>query len=185
MGSCQRCVPVILLLGLVSSGCANESHMAEPAAPAGQEHLEIELDRPAVDQHIRQESPLPRFSGLGAGEALRIEVFSVFPNTLILVEPDNQQVIVLRPQSPGVTHETFANYLVSDASQTGDLAKMRDEYYRSAIEINDQDAALLASLQSTRSMDVGGETQLTQAWDQTVQRFQRIWARKLLTGLGQ
>ena len=68
------------------------------------------------------ESRLPRFSGLGADQALRIEVFSVFPNTLILVEPDCQQVIVLRPQSPGVTHETFANYLVSDASQTDDLA---------------------------------------------------------------
>jgi phenylpropionate dioxygenase-like ring-hydroxylating dioxygenase large terminal subunit len=131
------------------------------------------------------ESPLPRFSGLGAGDARRVEVFSVFPNTLILVEPDNQQVIVLRPQSPGVTHETFANYLVSDASQTEDLAKERDEIYRESIEINDQDAALLARLQLTRSMDVGGKTQLTQAWDQTNRRFQRLWARKLLDGLGQ
>ncbi|MCH7869169.1 MAG: aromatic ring-hydroxylating dioxygenase subunit alpha [Myxococcales bacterium] len=130
------------------------------------------------------ESPLPRFSGLAADDTLRIEVFSIFPNTLLLVEPDNQQVIVLRPQSPGVTHETFANYLVSDASQTEDLAKVRDEMYRSAIEINDQDAVLLAGLQLTRSMDVGGETQLTQAWDRTNRRFQRLWARKLLAGVG-
>ncbi len=129
------------------------------------------------------ESPLPRFSGLGADEELRIEVFSVFPNTLILVEPDNQQVIVLRPQAPGLTHETFANYLVSDASQTQDLAKARDEIYRSAIEINDQDAKLLARVQSTRSMDLGGSTQLTQAWDQTIGHFQRMWAVKLLVGL--
>jgi choline monooxygenase len=128
------------------------------------------------------DSPLPRFSGLGESEALRIEVFSVFPNTLILVEPDFQQVIVLRPQSPGLTHETFANYVVSDASQREDLAKVRDESYRSSIEINDQDATLLASLQATRSMDVGAETHLTQAWDQTNRRFQRLWARKLLTG---
>jgi phenylpropionate dioxygenase-like ring-hydroxylating dioxygenase large terminal subunit len=130
------------------------------------------------------ESPLPRFSGLGDDEALRIELFSVFPNTLILVEPDNQQVIVLRPQSPELTHETFANYLVSDASQTEDLAKARDEIYRASIEVNDQDAALLARLQSTRSMDVAGKTQLTQAWDQAIRRFQRRWARELLTGLG-
>jgi phenylpropionate dioxygenase-like ring-hydroxylating dioxygenase large terminal subunit len=130
------------------------------------------------------DSPLPRFSGLGEREALSIEVFSVFPNTLILVEPDVQQVIVLRPQSPGLTHETFANYVVSDASQREDLAKVRNESYESSIEINDQDAALLASLQATRSMDVGAETHLTQAWDQTIRRFQRHWARKLLRGLG-
>ncbi len=131
-----------------------------------------------------QQSLLPRFSGLGAGEAHRIEVFSVFPNTLFLVEPEFQQVVVLRPQSAGVTHETFANYVVSDASQTEALAKEREESYRSSIEINDQDAALLARLQSTRSMDVGEKTHLTQSWDRTNQRFQRLWTRKLLSGVG-
>jgi len=90
---------------------------------------------------------------------------------------------VLRPQSPGVTHETFANYLVSDASQTQDLAKERDEYYRQSIEVNDQDASLLARLQPTRAMDVGDKGHLTRAWDQTNRRFQRLWAQKLLAGL--
>ncbi len=92
-------------------------------------------------------------------------------------------MIVLRPQAPGVTLETFANYLVSDASQSENLAKSRDELQQSALEINDQDAALLASLHLTRSMDVGGKTQLAQAWDRTNGRFQRIWARKLLADL--
>jgi phenylpropionate dioxygenase-like ring-hydroxylating dioxygenase large terminal subunit len=128
----------------------------------------------------QQDWLLPRFSGLGADEQLRIEVFSLFPNTLILVEPDSQQVIVLRPQTPGVTLETFANYIVSDESQSEELAKERDEMYQSAIQVNDQDAALLAGLQLTRAMDVGASTQLSQAWDRTHQRFQRIWARKLL-----
>ena len=63
MGSYQRCVPVILLLGLVSSGCANESHVAEPAAPARHEHLEIELGRPAADQPSRQPAPFVEVSG--------------------------------------------------------------------------------------------------------------------------
>jgi len=126
------------------------------------------------------ESPLPRFSGLGPGDRVRIEVFAVFPNTLILVEPEFQQVIVLRPQGPGVTQETFANYLATEASASEDLAKEREESARSSVEVNDQDAALLTSLQRTRSMDVGGDTQLSQAWDQTVRRFQGMWARKLL-----
>ncbi|MEE2672414.1 MAG: aromatic ring-hydroxylating dioxygenase subunit alpha [Myxococcota bacterium] len=129
------------------------------------------------------DSPLPRFSGLAPEARQRVDVFSVFPNTLILVEPDNQQVIVLRPQGPGVTHETFANYLVADAFETDALAKARDEVYREAIEINDQDAALLAGLQATRSMDVGAETRLTQAWDGANGRFQRLWARKFLASL--
>ncbi len=126
------------------------------------------------------ESPLPRFSGLAPDEKLRIEVFAVFPNTLILVEPEVQQVIVLRPQAPGVTHETFANYLVSDRSQTDDLAKEREETYRSSVLINDQDAALLALLQPTRSMALGGHTHLTRAWDETIRRFQRLWTDRLL-----
>jgi phenylpropionate dioxygenase-like ring-hydroxylating dioxygenase large terminal subunit len=147
----------------------------------------------------QEESLLPRFSGLGADEQTRVEVFSVFPNTLILVEPDNQQVIVLRPQASGVTLETFANYVVSgavvsgavvsgavvpDAFETEELAKERDELRRQAVEVNDQDAVLLARLQPSRAMDVGGNTQLCSAWDQTNLRFQRLWARKLLAGVG-
>ena len=131
----------------------------------------------------QQESSLPRFSGLLEKDSVSVEVYGVFPNTMILVEPDTQQVIVLRPQSPEVTHETFANYLVSDASQTQDLAKERDEYYRQSIEVNDQDASLLARLQPTRAMDVGDKGHLTRAWDQTNRRFQRLWAQKLLAGL--
>lgn len=52
--------------------------------------------------------------------------------------------------------------------------------HRWATEVNDQDAALLAGLQQARSMEVGGETQLCQAWDRTHRRFQRLWARKLV-----
>ena len=126
------------------------------------------------------ESPMPRFPGLGAEDQLRIEVFSVFPNTLLLVEPEFQQVIVLRPQGPGITEETFANYVVSDASQVDELKDYRGETHQIAKEVNDQDAVLLAGLQQARSMEVGRETQLCQAWDRTQRRFQRLWARKLV-----
>jgi phage host-nuclease inhibitor protein Gam len=87
---------------------------------------------------------------------------------------------VLRPLGPGITEETFANYLVSDASQVDELKDSRREMHRLATEINDQDAALLAGLQQSRSMEVGGETQLCQAWDRIHRRFQRLWARKLV-----
>ena len=90
------------------------------------------------------------------------------------------QVIVLRTQSAGVTSETFADYVVSDASQVEALAETLAEARRESLEVNDQDAALLAGLQQTRSMDVGGDTQPSEAWDTTPQRFQRIWARRLL-----
>jgi phenylpropionate dioxygenase-like ring-hydroxylating dioxygenase large terminal subunit len=129
-----------------------------------------------------EETGLPRFSGLEDGND-RIEVFSVFPNTLILVEPEFQQVIVLRPQAAGVTEETFANYVATDASQADDLKDIRREMHRDSVEVNDQDAVLLAGLQQSRSMDVGGQTVLSEVWDRTVRRFQRLWAERLLARL--
>jgi phenylpropionate dioxygenase-like ring-hydroxylating dioxygenase large terminal subunit len=122
---------------------------------------------------------LPRFSGLG-DEKLRIEVFAIFPNTLILVEPDNSQVITLRPQGAGVTHESFAVYVATDASQAEEFAELREEYDRSSNEVNGQDKQLLESLQKTRAMEVGGDTQPSREWDQTVLRFQRIWSESLI-----
>jgi phenylpropionate dioxygenase-like ring-hydroxylating dioxygenase large terminal subunit/glutathione S-transferase len=128
----------------------------------------------------QEEWSLPRFPDLSEDEQLRLEIFSIFPNTLLLVEPDCAQVIVLRPQSAGVTTETFANYVVSDASLVEALAEERAELRQQSLEINDQDAALLAGLQLTRTMDIGGETQPAEAWDTTPQRFQQIWGRRIL-----
>ena len=125
---------------------------------------------------------LPRFPGLREDQRERLEIFSIFPNTLLIVEPNCSQVIVLRPQSAGVTSETFANYIVSDASLSKSLAADRAELRKESLKVNDQDAILLAGLQQTRSMDVGGDTQPSEAWDVTPQRFQRIWARKVLGG---
>ena len=128
----------------------------------------------------QEEWPLPRFPDLGEDEQLRLEIFSIFSNTLLLVEPDCSQVIVWRPQSAGVTSETFANYVVSDASQAEELAGERAELRQQSLEINDQDAALFAGLQQTRMMDIGGDTQPAEAWDTAPQRFQHIWGRRLL-----
>lgn len=122
---------------------------------------------------------LPRFSGLG-DEKQRIEVFVIFPNTLILVEPESSQVITLRPQGAGVTHESFANYVATDASQTDEMAELREEWHRSSNEVNEQDVKLLEGLQRSRAMDAGGDTRLSKEWDQTVSRFQRIWSEALV-----
>jgi len=58
MESCQRYVPVLLLLGFATLGIANDPAAAQPGEPAQQEHLAIELDRPVSDQHIREPVPL-------------------------------------------------------------------------------------------------------------------------------
>jgi phenylpropionate dioxygenase-like ring-hydroxylating dioxygenase large terminal subunit len=122
---------------------------------------------------------LPHFSGLG-DEKQRIEVFVIFPNTLILVEPDSSQVITLRPQGAGVTHESFANYVATDASQTDEMAELRCEYHQSSNQVNEQDVKLLEGLQRSRAMDAASETQISIEWDQTVLRFQRIWSEALV-----
>ena len=125
------------------------------------------------------ESQLPRFSGLGE-ERQHLEAFVILPNTLLIVEPDIQQVIVLRPQSPSFTEETLASYVVSDVAQREELASERAEFHQSVLLVNDQDAALLAGLQQARSMDVGERTRPSPSWDETILRFQRAWADRLL-----
>ncbi len=122
---------------------------------------------------------LPRFSGLDDDEQ-SIEVFVIFPNTLILVEPDNSQVITVRPQGAGLTHESFANYVATDASQTDEMAELRDIYHQSSNEVNQQDVKLLEGLQKSRAMDAGGDTRISKDWDQTVLQFQRIWSETLV-----
>jgi phenylpropionate dioxygenase-like ring-hydroxylating dioxygenase large terminal subunit len=122
---------------------------------------------------------LPRFSGLDDDEQ-SVEVFVIFPNTLILVEPDNSQVITLRPQGAGVTHESFANYVVTDASLSDEMAEFRDEYHQSSNLVNEQDVKLLEGLQKSRAMDAANGTQMSKEWDQTVSRFQRIWSDALV-----
>lgn len=128
-------------------------------------------------------SGMPLFSALDEDEKLRIETFVIFPNTLILVEPDYQQVIVIRPQGPALVKETFASYLASDAALAPELATQRDEVDRGSLEVNAQDVELLEKLQKTRSMPQGVHTRMAPQWDQTVLAFERIWARTML-GLG-
>lgn len=123
---------------------------------------------------------LPVFSGLKEDEKMRVEAFFIFPNTLILVEADYQQVIVLRPQGAALLHETFASYLVSaDAISKARLA-LCEETDRSSLEVNDQDIALLEELQKSRSMPAADQTRLASEWDQTVTAFQKTWARVFL-----
>ena len=126
------------------------------------------------------DSGMPLFSSLDEDEKLRIETFVIFPNTLILVEPDFQQVIVLRPQGPNLTHETFAGYVVSDEALSGERAELREEMKDLSLEVNVQDVALLEQLQKSRSMPQAVATRMAPEWDQTVFAFEKIWARVML-----
>jgi hypothetical protein len=63
MESCQRYVPVILLLGLVSLGRADDLRADEPVEPAAPSRPEAALDRPALDRSTRQP---PTVDELGA-----------------------------------------------------------------------------------------------------------------------
>ena len=128
----------------------------------------------------QQEVSLPAFSGLSEEQKLRVEAFFIFPNTLLLVEADYQQVIVLRPQGASLLHETFASYLVTEDAASQSYQELRDETDRASLEINDQDIALLEELQKSRSMPAADHTKLAVEWDQTVAAFQKIWARAFL-----
>ena len=127
-----------------------------------------------------EESALPVFSGLQEEQKRRVEAFFIFPNTLLLVEADYQQVIVLRPQGASLLHETFASYLVTEEAASKRYQELRDETDRASLEINNQDIALLQELQKSRSMPAADHTKLAVEWDQTVAAFQKTWARAFL-----
>ncbi|MEE3327641.1 MAG: aromatic ring-hydroxylating dioxygenase subunit alpha [Myxococcota bacterium] len=132
------------------------------------------------DKASGADSPLPVFSGLEEEQKSRVEAFFIFPNTLILVESDYQQVIVLRPQGAALLHETFASYLVSEEAFAKEHQELRDETDRASLKINDQDIALLEELQKSRSMPAADHTKLATEWDQTVAAFQSTWAHAFL-----
>jgi hypothetical protein len=64
MAKCQRTLALILLLlGCATPEIAKVPPPAQPGEPAQPEHLEIQLDWPVSDQHIRQLYPLIEVSG--------------------------------------------------------------------------------------------------------------------------
>jgi choline monooxygenase len=120
----------------------------------------------------------PRFSSLSERNQRSIEVFCIFPNTLILVEPDWQQVITLRPQSADAVAETFADYLTAGDSVLDDSE--RAELFAGSAEVNDQDQQLLEGQQRSRSMPEGGQTVMSKFWDKAPAHFQKLWSERIL-----
>ncbi len=123
----------------------------------------------------------PCFSSLSERNRDSVEVFCIFPNTLILVEPDWQQVITLRPQGVGVVHQTFADYIVMGDQQLDEETRLG--YFHDSAEVNVQDKHLLEGQQGSRSMPAGGLTVLSDTWDQTPRRFQQLWLMHMLSVL--
>ncbi len=123
------------------------------------------------ERSVLEARSTPVFPDLPPDRAETIEVWCIFPNTLILVEPDNQQVITVRPQSATRSHETFADYLAGPPASEEE----RQSMLAFSQHINEQDKQLLETMQPARAMPVGDQTQLNRSWDQTVSRFQRRW----------
>jgi phenylpropionate dioxygenase-like ring-hydroxylating dioxygenase large terminal subunit len=123
----------------------------------------------------RDEEETAVFKSLPAEKLLYIEVYCIFPNTLILVECDFQQVITLRPQGAGITHETFADYVPGQPSSEEEKMEM----IAFSQGVNDQDETLLNRLQLSRSMDIADKTHMSSAWDQSPARFQQTWLRHM------
>ena len=123
------------------------------------------------EDSFMEDRDTPLFTSLPESRANHIEVWSIFPNTLILVEPDTQQVITARPQSAGITHESFSDYA---PGLVGNEQEIR-EWLDFSQNVNDQDQVLLEKLQLSRSMPAGDQTRLNRNWDVTVARFQQAW----------
>jgi choline monooxygenase len=119
------------------------------------------------------------FTSLSERNRCSVEVFCIFPNTLILVEPDWQQVITLRPGGPAELNETFADYLALG----GDLPEpsILERTFGESARVNEQDKTLLEGQQRSRTMPAGDRTVLSRHWDTAPRAFQRLWLGSLLS----
>jgi choline monooxygenase len=124
----------------------------------------------ALDKKPKMLSPLPAFPGLRAGALGSQDIFCVFPNVLVFVEPNWFQAILLDPKRPGVTLERFALF-ASPEGMGGQYEASRIEVGSASREINDQDIDILVPLQNSKANLAAGRPIGAPYWDQTCSTF--------------
>jgi phenylpropionate dioxygenase-like ring-hydroxylating dioxygenase large terminal subunit len=104
----------------------------------------------------------------------RQDIFCVFPNALVFLEPDFFQVIAYQPVAPDRTVEHMAVFFA--AAGADEYAEARASACRVLFEVNDQDIPILARLQRGRRSPRGDRNHLVPHWDQITARFQTLVA---------
>lgn len=129
-------------------------------------------------------SALPLLGDIPEEMRTRQDIFCVFPNALVFLEPDFFQVIACQPVAPGRTVEYMAVFVAAEAGAdrhpeagaADRYAEARESACRVLFGVNDQDVPILAQLQRGRSSPSADRGHLVSHWDQITARFQTLVA---------
>jgi phenylpropionate dioxygenase-like ring-hydroxylating dioxygenase large terminal subunit len=127
---------------------------------------------------------LPLLGDIPEEMRTRQDIFCVFPNALVFLEPDFFQVIACQPVAPGRTVEYMAVFVAAEAGAdrhpeagaADGYAEARESACRVLFGVNDQDVPILAQLQRGRSSPSADRGHLVSHWDQITARFQTLVA---------
>jgi choline monooxygenase len=121
---------------------------------------------------------LPLLGEVPDGLREQQDIFCVFPNALLFIEPDFFQVIALEPVAPDRTVEHMAVFVAPQAASAAyDTA--RKDLCEVLFEVNDQDLPVLRQLQRGRHSPAADRNHLVSHWDQITARFQHLIAGAL------
>ena len=115
--------------------------------------------------------PGPTFPDMPAGFSTALDLFYVFPNTLLILTASWMQLITVQPDGAGSTDELLFGYLVGDEA----VAQAGDGLAAELGEVNSQDLEILARLQAGRGGDATDQGHLTTRWDKLARAlFKRV-----------
>lgn len=122
-------------------------------------------------------SPMPLFPRLPPGLSHALDLIYIFPNTLLVLTAAWLQVIIIEPESPGLTHELLAAYAVGDSILAQENSKVRADLLDLLYTVNGQDFEILERLQRGRAGTASNQCRLAPYWDRLAGRlFRRVAA---------
>ena len=139
----------------------------------------LRLPNGALNKPEKTSRPIPGFSGLDESKRGTQQWFCIFPNTLFFVDPVWVQTIIVKPQSETRSTETLSLYVANEEAMSSNLEEERTALHQVLNEVNEQDIALLNSLQMPRSSKAADLGSLNHVWDKVNATFQSRWLEKI------
>lgn len=111
--------------------------------------------------------------------------FFIFPNLIFTVFDDHAFSIAFEPKGPTLTSETVNFHFAGKSGLSVEGAKSRESFAKFLTLVNSEDIAIVESMQRTRQSVGFDGGHFTPAHDNAAEHLQRLYAWRLLRGLGE
>ncbi len=127
---------------------------------------------------------LPYFPGLPEHRKNKGDWHVLFPNFAFEVFPDQVDVFIVSPCSPGRCRETIALYFVGEGADSERYAEARRLVIQNWRELNEEDIGIIERMQAGRSSDGFDGGVLSPFWDPVQQHFARLLLESIKGSVG-